>query len=59
MLIFIFCILSIIIALVNSKTNDNNNINKVKKASELTAYNITSNYNDWDNDLAIMFYAPW
>lgn len=29
------------------------------KAYEFTANNITSNYNDWDSDLAIMFYAPW
>jgi hypothetical protein len=51
------------VALVNSNNENNNNNNndnsKVKKASELTAYNITSNYNDWESDLAIMFYAPW
>ena len=56
MKIFILYILSLIIALVQS--NNNNNY-KVKKASELIAYNITSNYNDWESDLAIMFYAPW
>ena len=56
MKIFILYILSLIIALVQS---NNNNNHKVKKASELIAYNITSNYNDWESDLAIMFYAPW
>ena len=56
MKIFILYILSLIIALVQS--NNSNNY-KVKKASELIAYNITSNYNDWESDLAIMFYAPW
>jgi thiol-disulfide isomerase/thioredoxin len=28
-------------------------------AVEITHANITSNYADWDSDMAIVFYAPW
>ena len=28
-------------------------------AVEITYANMTANYEDWDKDLAIMFYAPW
>lgn len=30
-----------------------------KPLVELTAGNLTSNFNDWEYDVAIMFYAPW
>jgi thiol-disulfide isomerase/thioredoxin len=30
-----------------------------KYAVELDTANLTSNFRDWDTDLAIMFYAPW
>lgn len=26
---------------------------------EISYTNLTANYNDWDTDMAIMFYAPW
>lgn len=29
------------------------------KAVELSSYNLTANMNDWEMDIAIMFYAPW
>lgn len=28
-------------------------------AVEITAYNLTSNLQEWEHDVAVMFYAPW
>lgn len=32
---------------------------RVSYAVELTYSNFTTNYKDWDTDMAIMFYVPW
>ena len=51
--------LSLLVLLLFIEVSSSSSNVKIKKAYEFTANNITTNYDDWESDLAIMFYAPW
>jgi thiol-disulfide isomerase/thioredoxin len=50
---------ALVVLLLVYSTNAARSKKVVKNAVELVYSNITSNLEDWDHDLAIMFHVPW